>query len=156
MTNQELGMSNIFSIDDQGQYIMLDDNNGMADRLYIDTTPIISGSDQWSRAIKIKWPSANARPENELLDMAMNKNAWGATKLDLYLTAGEERNKNRQAENDDVPGVLKFTDGTRRSFENRTLVCVVTSPLGRPLHTFQTRLELLEALRDTIKCHRSL
>ncbi|KAM3501784.1 hypothetical protein MY10362_005299 [Beauveria mimosiformis] len=68
MTNQELGMSNIFSIDDQGQYIMLDDNNGMAD----------------SRAIKIKWPSANARPENELLDMAMNKNAWGATKLDLY------------------------------------------------------------------------
>ncbi|KAK8148523.1 hypothetical protein G3M48_009914 [Beauveria asiatica] len=197
MTNQELGMSSIFSIDDQGQYILLDENNSMANRLYIDTTPIVtrrtligaatvvyrarlSGSDQWSHAVKIKWPSANAQPENKLLEMALKKKAWGAVKLVLYreyettanlrrgmgcgeqrklpseVTAADEQNKNRQAENDDVPGVLQFTDEMRRSFENRTLVCVVTSPLGRPLYTFQTRLELLEALRDAIKCHRSL
>lgn len=32
----------------------------------------------------------------------------------------------------------------------------VLSPLGRPLSTFQTREELLQALRDAIKGHRSL
>ncbi|KGQ06989.1 hypothetical protein BBAD15_g7714 [Beauveria bassiana D1-5] len=197
MTDQELGMSSIFSTDDQGQYILLNENNGTADRLYVDTTPIVtrqtligaatvvyraklSGSDEWSHAVKIKWPSANARPENELLEIAMERKAWGAAKLVLYreyeitanlrrgmgcgeqrklpsqVTAADEQNEETKTGNGDIPGVLQFTEKARRSFDSRTLVCVVTSPLGRPLHTFQTRLELLEALRDAIKCHRSL
>jgi len=41
-------------------------------------------------------------------------------------------------------------------FRNRTLVYSVTSPLGRPLGSFQSLLELLQVFRDAIKCHRSL
>ena len=42
------------------------------------------------------------------------------------------------------------------SFDNRIFRCLVISPAGRALRDFQSKLELLEALRDAIKAHRSL
>jgi serine/threonine protein kinase len=39
---------------------------------------------------------------------------------------------------------------------NKTFNCIVVSPLGESLHRFETVSELLQALRDAIKAHRSL
>lgn len=36
------------------------------------------------------------------------------------------------------------------------MVCIITSPCGRPLHTNKSVLELLQVLRDAVKSHRSL
>ncbi|EEH33157.2 hypothetical protein PAAG_04210 [Paracoccidioides lutzii Pb01] len=41
-------------------------------------------------------------------------------------------------------------------YDNRVLRCLVISPAGRPIHEYKSRLELLTALRDAIKAHRSL
>ncbi|KAJ4158024.1 uncharacterized protein LMH87_008571 [Akanthomyces muscarius] len=71
-------------------------------------------------------------------------------------TGAEQGDSAKHTPSDDISGVAHLTEETRRSFKNRTLTCIITSPLGRALHTFQTRLELLEVLRDAIKCHRSL
>lgn len=55
-----------------------------------------------------------------------------------------------------VEGFLSPFSNHLWGFRNRTLVYSVTSPLGRPLCSFQSLLELLQALRNVIKCHRSL
>ena len=41
-------------------------------------------------------------------------------------------------------------------YDNRIFRCLVIYPAGRPIHKYQSPLELLEALRDAIKAHRSL
>ncbi|OJD25733.1 hypothetical protein ACJ73_02890, partial [Blastomyces percursus] len=41
-------------------------------------------------------------------------------------------------------------------YDNRVLRCLVISPAGRPIHRYESPLELLKALRDAIKAHRSL
>ncbi|KAL1971575.1 hypothetical protein VTN31DRAFT_2196 [Thermomyces dupontii] len=41
-------------------------------------------------------------------------------------------------------------------YDNRILRCLVIYPAGRPIHKYQSLLELLEALRDAIKAHESL
>ena len=41
-------------------------------------------------------------------------------------------------------------------FENLKFECIMTSPLGRPLHTFSSPSELITILRDIIKALRSL
>ncbi|TAQ83209.1 hypothetical protein B7494_g8467 [Chlorociboria aeruginascens] len=43
-----------------------------------------------------------------------------------------------------------------RTYNNRTSCCVVTSPIGRPLSTYQSVTELLETLRAALLGHRSL
>ncbi|OJD11474.1 hypothetical protein AJ78_07762 [Emergomyces pasteurianus Ep9510] len=42
------------------------------------------------------------------------------------------------------------------AFENRIFRCLVISPAGKALHRFSSTKELLPALRDAIKAHRSL
>lgn len=41
-------------------------------------------------------------------------------------------------------------------FDNRILRCLVISPAGRAIHKYGSKAELLGALRDAIKAHRSL
>lgn len=53
-------------------------------------------------------------------------------------------------------GLAHNTEDTDNYFQNRILVCIVASPVGRPLDTFKSRTELLQMFRDAIKCHRSL
>jgi len=55
-----------------------------------------------------------------------------------------------------VGTIVKYTEETDKAFDNRIFTCAINSPAGRPLHTFKPRLELLEALRDAAKSHRSL
>ncbi|EER27791.1 hypothetical protein CPC735_031270 [Coccidioides posadasii C735 delta SOWgp] len=42
------------------------------------------------------------------------------------------------------------------SYDNRILRCLVIYPAGRPIYKYESLPELLEALRDAIKAHRSL
>ncbi|OJD28487.1 hypothetical protein ACJ73_00118 [Blastomyces percursus] len=41
-------------------------------------------------------------------------------------------------------------------YDNHVLRCLVIFPAGRPIHKYEAPLELLEALRDAVKAHRSL
>ncbi|KAJ3490897.1 hypothetical protein NLG97_g5694 [Lecanicillium saksenae] len=188
MSDEELGISSIFLLDEHGPHIILDSEDSTSAQLYLDRDPIdrrrgivgsattcyrarLSGSDRWTHAVKIKWHWARERPENELLELAMEKEAWGAVKLHRYSEHDSTANLRRgmrwgpqrgflpnttPQSGDEKFGVAHWTEETNHSFQNRTLICVVTSPLGRPLSTFETGLELLQALRDAIKCHRSL
>nr|KMM68200.1 hypothetical protein CPAG_04531 [Coccidioides posadasii RMSCC 3488] len=42
------------------------------------------------------------------------------------------------------------------AYDNRVFHCLVIFPAGRPIHNYKSPLELLEALRDAVKAHRSL
>ncbi|KAK0706790.1 hypothetical protein B0T26DRAFT_756246 [Lasiosphaeria miniovina] len=53
-------------------------------------------------------------------------------------------------------GILDVTEATSRFLQNRILTCLVVSPAGRPLWTFQTALELLRVLCDAVSAHWSL
>lgn len=139
-------------------------------------------SDRWNYVLKFKWRWARDRAEDELLKLAKKKCVWGAISLDYYneiestanlrrglrwgthrkFTKMQFRERNgdiegqRQEETCSSDGFVECTEETDNFFQNRILACIVTSPVGRPLHTFQSLLELLQVLRDAIKCHRSL
>ncbi|OJD22161.1 hypothetical protein ACJ73_06495 [Blastomyces percursus] len=49
-----------------------------------------------------------------------------------------------------------FDGNGEESYDNRVLRCLVISPAGRSIYKYQSPLELLKALRDAIKAHRSL
>ncbi|KAH8707831.1 hypothetical protein BB8028_0002g05710 [Beauveria bassiana] len=49
-----------------------------------------------------------------------------------------------------------YTPNREDPYENRILSCIVISPAGRVISDFSTIRELLEALRDAIRAHRSL
>ncbi|OTA54014.1 hypothetical protein K449DRAFT_389540 [Hypoxylon sp. EC38] len=139
-------------------------------------------SNRWDNVLKFKWRWARDRPEDELLKLAEKKHVWGAVSLDYYKEVestanlrrgfrwGVQRRFSRKAfhqihENTEdqqqkvtynAEGLAAYTEETENFFQNRILACIVTSPVGRPLHTFKSILELLQVFRDAIKCHRSL
>ncbi|KAI0403529.1 FunK1 protein kinase [Xylaria palmicola] len=139
-------------------------------------------SNQWNYVLKFKWRWARERPEDELLKLAKKKNVWGAVSLDYYeeiestanlrrsLRWGKQRkfakmhfrkrNGNIEGRQQEVTcntdGLVEYTEETNNLFQNRIFTCIVTSPVGRPLYTFQSLLELLQVFRDAIKCHQSL
>ncbi|KAL1852495.1 hypothetical protein VTK73DRAFT_9190 [Phialemonium thermophilum] len=142
-----------------------------------------SGSDQWDYVLKFKWRWARDRPEDELLRLTREKGVWGAVSLDYYeeiettanlrrgLRWGPQRRFRaagsrardgggaecrRHGATGNAGGLANYTEETDNFFQNRILACVVTSPVGRPLHTFRSVLELLQVFRDAVKCHRSL
>lgn len=133
----------------------------------------------WEHVVKFKWRLASTRPEEELLSFVNEKNVVGVVHLDcheeitstLELRQGLQCGKNRafptaQNQNQEdvcsrtvdqgAVGITNFTQETDVSFENRVLTCIVISPVGMPLHTFKTTLELLQVLRDAVIAHRSL
>ncbi|KAK3933963.1 hypothetical protein QBC46DRAFT_429750 [Diplogelasinospora grovesii] len=139
-------------------------------------------SNRWNHVLKFKWRWARERPEDELLKLAKKKCVWGAVSLDYYkevestanlrrgLRWGTHRKfarmrfrerrasieEQRQEGICNADGLAEYTEETDNFFQNRILACIVTSPVGRPLHTFQSLTELLQVFHDAIKCHRSL
>lgn len=142
----------------------------------------LPSSNRWNYVLKFKWRWARERPEDELLKLAKKKCVGGAVSLDYYqelestanLRRGlrwgtqrrfarlhsRKRNGNIEGQREEVTcigdGLVEHTEDTDNFFQNRVLTCIVTSPVGRPLHTFRSLLELLQVFRDAIKCHRSL
>ncbi|KAK8149019.1 hypothetical protein G3M48_008496 [Beauveria asiatica] len=139
-------------------------------------------SHDWNYALKLKWQWARDRPENELLNLAKDKCVWGAVSLKYYKELETTANLRRglrwgtqrkfldpsiddkqnkieeglQETTSSVDGFLQYTKGTNNFFQNRILICTITSPLGRPLRSFQSLVELLQVFRDAVMCHRSL
>ncbi|KAG6150660.1 hypothetical protein E4U37_005867 [Claviceps purpurea] len=135
---------------------------------------------EWNYVLKLKWRWARDRSEEEFLSLAKTKSAWGAVSLDFYkevestadlrsgLRWGVQRKFSEAhfhtepgrdediRQRDHVDGLCEHTEHTKNHFLNRILTCTVTSPVGRPLQTFQSPLELLQVFHDAIKCHRSL
>ncbi|KAF2969955.1 hypothetical protein GQX73_g3620 [Xylaria multiplex] len=132
---------------------------------------------QWNHVLKFKWRWARKRSEDELLVQAKEKGVWGAVSLDYYHEVESTANLRRSLrwgthrklvkakfcerqesieERCIVDGLVDYTEETDDFFQNRILTCVITSPVGGPLHTFQSLKELIQVFRDSIKCHRSL
>lgn len=200
MTDRDLGKSDIIKNDQAGSFITLDDAAvSSMEKLYLEDQTIALSeelvgegttcyraktldSDRWDYVIKFKWRLASDRPEEELLKLAKEKNAWGVVSLHYDkaidstanlrqgLQCGPYRRfltRQHQTEQSEVievqrqgscraKGILNYTEETDKAFEDRIFTCVVISPAGRPLHTFKNRLELLQVLRDAVKAHRSL
>lgn len=69
--------------------------------------------------------------------------------------------ENEDPDTTDLPSIQEPEIDSLVGFENETYgnrihYCLVVSPAGRPLHAYRSTKELLEALRDAIKGHRSL
>jgi hypothetical protein len=88
------------------------------------------------------------------------KSADNETKLFKKPTSISQRSQSRQEheasqalKNTQVTSLYDPSDG---SFENRLFCCLVISPAGRAISEFDSIPELLTALRDAIKAHKSL
>ncbi|KAH9906931.1 FunK1 protein kinase [Xylariomycetidae sp. FL2044] len=140
----------------------------------------ISEADGSRCAVKFSWRWARKSSEKKIFEIVeSNKNTtpWGLPSLVDYreligtpdlraglmfgaqrtLLAGEGQIAGQvvKAPSPDG-GILEHTEETGGFFRNRILTCIVTSPLGRPLHSFNSPLELLQALADAIRGHRFL
>lgn len=185
MTDRELGNSSIINTDQDGRYVTINPSSKKLyiedqpiairhDLIAHGTTCYrarYSDSRKWDAVLKFKWRWIHLRPEDELLRLAKNKNVRGAVTVDYYeefettadLRAGLRWGPHRQLisqedhEASDVAlGLVMHTTETDNYFQNRILTMIVTSPVGRPLHTFHSVRELLQVFCDSIKCHRSL
>ncbi|KAI0890734.1 kinase-like domain-containing protein [Annulohypoxylon maeteangense] len=136
-------------------------------------------SNRWDYVLKFKWRWASDRPEDELLKLVKDKCVWGAISLDYYKEvestahlrrslrwgthrkfSNMKRSGSTEEHQEEVTrnsgGLVEHTEETDDFFKNHILACIITSPVGRPLRTFRSLLELLQVFRDAIKCHRSL
>ncbi|KAF2010457.1 serine/threonine-protein kinase Sgk2 [Aaosphaeria arxii CBS 175.79] len=186
MSDADLGLSSVVKRDDNGSFVTFNDTvTPGLQKLYLEDKTIAlsddlvgqgttcyrarsSGRDQWDYVIKVKWRPADRRPEEEILNLAMQKKAWGIVTANLrqglhfgpYYELAPLHNETdtppRVANSGEEPNISKLVTPTKTPFQNRIFTCVVTSPIGRPLQFFATRLELLLALRDAVRAHRSL
>lgn len=139
----------------------------------------LSSSERWEYAIKIKWSTANQKSEVKMLEFVKEKNIWGVLRLFSHeavcstdalhhgLRFEAPRKFQHAAATSDLGNIGSALDHTVEAPEtgnakygehisNKTLNCIVVSPLGESLHRFETASECLSALRDAIKAHRSL
>ncbi|KAI0483668.1 kinase-like domain-containing protein [Xylaria cf. heliscus] len=94
-------------------------------------------------AVKFSWRQESAHAELRQLNRARECNVWGVIQL-----VGDQ----------ELASIADFRQGLQFSqpFINRTLSCVATAPLGRPIQKWTSIPELLEVLRDLVKALRSL
>lgn len=68
----------------------------------------------------------------------------------------DQQEKELSFEVESVQKPSLFDKNGEEPFDNRIFRCLVVSPGGRPIYKYQSPAELLTALRDAIKAHRSL
>ncbi|KAF6805005.1 hypothetical protein CSOJ01_09782 [Colletotrichum sojae] len=134
-----------------------------------------SASKPWEYAIKLKWSPAGEKSEAKMLALVKGRNPWGVLRLlhhrgvcdtdglhqDLVLGKPRELRPDATAapsggEVGSVLGHTVETPGADDPVDNKFLDCSVVAPLGLSLHRFESVPELLEALLDAVKAHRSL
>ncbi|KAM7184332.1 hypothetical protein V8F20_012264 [Naviculisporaceae sp. PSN 640] len=93
--------------------------------------------------IKFSWREDEELTEVRLLQLAHKRNARGIIQLLGY---------------QDLVSIADLREGLRfpQPFVNRTLSCVATAPLGRPIRQYTSIPELLEVLRDLVRALQSL
>ncbi|TPX14835.1 uncharacterized protein E0L32_004944 [Thyridium curvatum] len=120
------------------------------------------------------------QPEEVMLQRVREKNVWGVVRLISHKTLVNVKDLRRDlhfdtprkfapyagvhdgSDGDDplARGVVDFTKPVRRDdeaqpYSDMVLSVVAVAPLGRPLQSFASALELLEALRDAIQGHHN-
>ncbi|KAJ3492695.1 hypothetical protein NLG97_g5211 [Lecanicillium saksenae] len=179
----DLGIRPFADQDDHGAYIYVDSTD---QRLYLEDEPFVDcdelfgagivcyrakakAEDSWSHVIKFKWRDSDDQPEEELLNLARERNVRGVVSLIHHAQVEETamlrcqirhqrcRTLHQETVDKDLPeGILRYSQEGRSYFTNRFLTRLVFSPLARPLTDFNDTLELLTVLRDAIRAHRSL
>ncbi|KAK7397539.1 hypothetical protein QQX98_013095 [Neonectria punicea] len=139
----------------------------------------LSTSERWEYAVKVKWSTASDKSETKMLELVKEKNIWGVLQLfnnqvicstdslrhGLLFSPPRELQKDASASGGgqigsvldhtvEAPWASNIKHG--RMIGNKILNCIVVTPLGESLHRFQTVPELLAALRDAVKAHRTL
>ncbi|KAG9245612.1 hypothetical protein BJ878DRAFT_533795 [Calycina marina] len=97
--------------------------------------------------------ATNVRKEDQLV--AIGAPSIQETVVDSLADCRNEWQRNT-VDSIQEAGADSLTDCDSETYGNRVHYCLVTSPAGRPLHDYQSVRELLEALRDAIRGHRSL
>lgn len=90
----------------------------------------------------------------ELPKKRKSVNAGGSSSKRLRFSSQSLDKAKRDKEVSSQMTSLYTHDGS--SFDNRIFCCLVISPAGRALRDFRSILELLEALCDAVKAHKSL
>ncbi|GAM84719.1 hypothetical protein ANO11243_027200 [Dothideomycetidae sp. 11243] len=142
---------------------------GPATTAYLARDPLSGG---WGRIVKFKWRHPNDRLEERMFKIAREKHVEGVVSLEHFkvypdfsisasrqhLSCGPYRKLlvESPSASHDEPGIEQWTEPLDRKLDDQVPAMFVTTPAGRALNTFKTRLELLLALRDAINAHRSL
>ncbi|KAF7867283.1 hypothetical protein EAF04_005366 [Stromatinia cepivora] len=106
-----------------------------------------------TRLKKSKLSGSHANATNVRKGSAIGAPSIQETVID---SLAEGRNKWQQNNVDSSHEAEADTGCESEMYDNRVNYCLVTSPAGRPLHGYRSVRELLEALRDAIRGHRSL
>ncbi|ODH44302.1 hypothetical protein ACO22_00922 [Paracoccidioides brasiliensis] len=134
------------------------------------TTCFLANDGQVEGVAKFSWVSDKRRPEAELLKLADQKNVWGSPGSLAMLPSlppaqppdfiDPSRSLSPVAPisvESCHPHTSQASDrNDEELYDNCVLQCLVISPAGRPIYDYRSPLELLTALRDAIKAHRSL
>ncbi|KAM4066706.1 kinase [Hirsutella rhossiliensis] len=128
-------------------------------------------SEDWSYVVKFSWTSDRRKPEADLLRLARQRGVEGLPRTTSTVSQSFSRSqppsalsrkrKSSQRQNEvayDVEGAqgTSLLASNNGPYDNRVFRCLVISPAGRAIHKYETKSELLGALRDAIKAHRSL
>ncbi|KAG6091235.1 hypothetical protein E4U30_007390 [Claviceps sp. LM220 group G6] len=108
------------------------------------------GAPEFDRVVKYSWIPSTWTPEADLLSKANEHRVQGVAKM-----VGYER---------EISRISKLRDGLAFStpqkdqipYDDRVLRVLAVTPLGRPLHEYESILGLLECLHDAIEDHRWL
>ncbi|KAK1834111.1 hypothetical protein QBC39DRAFT_301414 [Podospora conica] len=136
------------------------------------------GLDRWDLVVKMKWSTASAKSDLEvkMLQLVKERKIRGVLQLFSHQTIcttdtlhkGLRIKAPRELRRHDHDAAVSEATDARSALEdtvevegasapgNKIFTCIVVSPLGESLHRFQTVPELLLALRDAIRAHRSL
>jgi hypothetical protein len=99
-----------------------------------------SGTNVRIKEVELDATGAHSVQETVVDSLADCRNEWQQNNVESIQEAGAE----------------SLTDCESETYGNRVHYCLVTSPAGRPLHEYQSVRELVDALRDAIRGHRSL
>ena len=125
--------------------------------------------------VKFAWREEERHVEREFLELTKERGVWGVIELlswqelesidglrqglhfvRQYPLKPSDAKAGADFDDDGNTALIGSGEGHDQPFVNRTLSCVVTSPLGRPINDFGSIMEFIEACRDIGKALRSL
>lgn len=120
-------------------------------------------------AVKFKWTDESESNELRMLNLIKERNVWGVIRLEAHYV-GASTDMLHEGLALDSPLALQLeSDGSCDEVdrdmgccrqdawnEPKKFTCTVVTPQGRSLHNYQSVPEVLFALRDAVRAHRSL
>lgn len=120
-------------------------------------------------AVKFKWSDESGSNELRILNLLKERNVWGVIRLDAHyvgvntemlhdgLTLGNPLILQLESDgsHDEIDGNV---ESCRQKVwdEPKRFICTVVTPQGRSLHNYESVPEVLFALSDAVRAHRSL